>query len=118
MNLSIQKNEVMSIQEKNVNTSERKDRWIQIRVSDTEKEKIELKAKSSKKSVSQYILDLVLTNNLNSVNTSGLDVNTKILKECILEFNKLMSFNTSNLYFPEDLDKNKIREGVNRCRSI
>lgn len=104
----------MSIQEKNVNTLEKKDRWIQIRVSDSEKDRIEAKAKSSNcKNVSQYILDRVLTDN---VNTNHINVNT--LKECILEFNKLMGYNAENILFPRDFDKNKIIKGVNECRLI
>lgn len=111
------KKDVMSIQEKNVNTPEKKVRWIQIRVTDSEKEKIEENAEFSNKSMSQYILDLVLTNNIN-VNTSERDVNTTILKECILEFNKIMAYNSGKLRFPENLDKNKIRKGVLECQKI
>lgn len=107
----------MSIQERNVNTSEKKNQWIQIRVKGSEKENIEKKAKASSKKVSKYILDLVLTNHDN-VNTTTENVNTKILKECILEFNKLMAHNKGNLIFPSDFDKDKIIKGVKKCRII
>ena len=69
----------MSIQ--SVNT--KKDKWIQIRVTAQEKERIqELVNTHKKKSISQYILENILTNNKNKdlnseVLTKLIDVNTQ-----------------------------------------
>lgn len=48
--------------------------------------------------------------------SKDLEKENNILKQAILEFNKLMSYNKGNLKFPNDLDKNIIREAVKKCR--
>ena len=69
----------MAIQ--SVNT--KKDKWIQVRVTEQEKERIqELANQHKKKFISQYILENVLTNNKNKdlnsdVLTKLIDVNTQ-----------------------------------------
>ena len=71
----------MSMSIQSVNT--KKDKWIQIRVTAQEKERIqELANKHKKKSTSQYILENILTNNKNKdlnsdVLTKLIDVNTQ-----------------------------------------
>lgn len=108
----------MSIQEKGdvntVNTDEKKDNWIQIRVSSNTKKQIKDFTKSlGYNSISKFILDSVMTNVNTNVLTNELD--TQILKNGLLEFNKLMEFNQDILKSPKDLDFNKIREALKRC---
>jgi len=109
----------MSIQEKEgvarVNTKEGiKDTWIQIRVSSELKETLKQRAEEQEKTLSQYILDSVLTNhnNIENVNT------IKILCNGINAFNKLLKYNQNkgDFPFPDNINPNKIFEALKICR--
>lgn len=75
--MSIQKENKPSIQKEKI-----KDQWIQIRVNKNTKTLLNDKAKQENKSLSQYILESVLTPKQGSVNT----LDTQILKKMIKPF--------------------------------
>jgi len=63
-----------------------------------------IKAEKFKGTIKQYVV--VSKDNLKRVS---------VLKDCVLEFNKLMDYNQDNIEFPDNLDKDKIRKGVKKC---
>ncbi|MFW9971079.1 MAG: DUF1778 domain-containing protein [Candidatus Odinarchaeota archaeon] len=65
----------------------KKEKWIQLRISEGDKKKIKEKAENQNKSISQFVLDSVLTNvntPVENVLTNGLD--TQILKKLLKPF--------------------------------
>jgi len=69
-----------------------KDKYIQIRISKDNKELIKSYAKKQEKTISQFILDNVLTNNNGDarVNTSVNTMETKTLKKLLRSLFELM----------------------------
>jgi len=91
----------------------KKDKWVQIRVSEDTKDKLEDLAWAKRISVSKLMLDAVLTNGeVKVLDSKNEELNIKTLVEGIFEFNKIMKFNKGNLRFPEDIDKSKIMEAI------
>ena len=92
----------------NTKSKIKKDKWVQIRVNEETKEKIEELAWLKRITVSKLMLDSVLIIGAEGKNQE----NIKVLVEGLIEFNKILKFNEGHIRFPEDIDKDKLMEAI------
>ncbi|NHJ21822.1 MAG: hypothetical protein EAX91_12825 [Candidatus Lokiarchaeota archaeon] len=112
---------------KNVNTLNtintkkklKKDKWIQIRVDEDTKDKIEELAWLKRIPVSKLMLDAVSANLIaGKLDNNPQEFKIKALVEGIFEFIKIMKFNKGNLRLPANLDKSKIMKAIRLSRTM